>query len=172
MRAIYNLFLTFNATVFIIIVFLISHGYKIFSKLPYFVSFSTYILVVILITRISIFLTKFLSKDSIEGGINDITIETENFLPTYLGYFFVGLEVENFSTLMFVFLILFTFTFFSQTVYFNPMFLIFRYKFYHLTMENNSKILIISKRMLKDKNNVHFNNLRRINEYTFFDKEK
>lgn len=64
-------------------------------------------------------------------------IEVENannaFLPSYLGYFFVALSVTNFNTLILFSLFYLFFTFLSQTLYFNPLFLLFGYHFYNIS---------------------------------------
>ena len=110
------------------------------------------------------------SKDSIDiGKVKQIEQANNAFLPSYLGYFFVALSVSYFDTLVFVFLLLFVFTFLSQTLYFNPLFLIFRFHFYYLTTTNEIKIFIITKKELKDPLLTEFKDLRRINNFTFID---
>lgn len=69
------------------------------------------------------------------------------FLPSYLGYFFVALSINHFETLAFIFTILFLFTFYSQTLYFNPLFLLFGYHFYYLTTVNKTKVLMITEKI-------------------------
>ena len=64
---------------------------------------------------------------------------------------------------------LFVFTFLSQTLYFNPLFLIFRYHFYYLTTTNEIKIFVITRRILKAPKETEFEKLKRINDFTFID---
>jgi hypothetical protein len=71
-----------------------------------------------------------------------------------------------------VFLLLFVFTFLSQTLYFNPLFLIFGFQFYYLTTTNEIKLFIITKKELKDPKSTEFKKLRRINNFTFIDIEQ
>ena len=128
---------------------------------------------IIFLTFISLLIAKFLSKDNISlGTIKSIEQANNAFLPSYLGYFFVALSVPYVDTLIFVFAILFVFTFLSQTLYFNPLFLIFKYHFYYLTTTNEIKIFIITRRILKDPKNTEFEQLRRINDFTFIDLTK
>jgi hypothetical protein len=96
-------------------------------------------------------------------------LANNNFLPTYLGYFFVSLGVEDTSTLIVVFLIIYIFTFLSQTLYFNPIFLLFGYHFYFIKTSGNVKIFLITKKQLKTPGDDEFENLRRINNYTFIE---
>jgi hypothetical protein len=81
----------------------------------------------------------------------------------------VSLGVEDTSTLIVVFLIIYIFTFLSQTLYFNPIFLLFGYHFYFIKTSGNVKIFLITKKQLKTPGDDEFENLRRINNYTFIE---
>ena len=163
----FRLFLTFNATSLILVVYLVKtqkvlNGlHPSLANLPHFVSYIIYFAIPVLFTYLSLILSRGLSDDSIEAeaGISAITeIEQANnaYLPSYLGYFFVALSVPYCDTLIFVFAILFLFTFLSQTLYFNPLFLIFGYHFYYLTTHTNIKIFLITRKELKDPNKLNF----------------
>ena len=115
---------------------------------------------------------RLLSKDSIEGGICDIEEANNSYLPSYLGYFFVALGVSDNVTLLLVFIILFIFSFHSQTVYFNPLFLLWGYKFYYIKLQDGRKIFVVTKREIVVNEGIVFKNLRRINYFTFIDMEK
>lgn len=142
------------------------------SNLPKYISCLLYFLVVVICTGISIFLTRWLSEDQIGVG-NITTVETANdaFLPSYLGYFFVVLSAPNMDTFVYVFGLIFIFIFFSKISYFNPIFLIFGYKFFHLTDSSGLKIVVITKKELKIPSEVEFFKLKRINNYTFITTE-
>lgn len=180
----FRLFLTFNATSLILVVFLVKEEVTVnklspyLDSLPAFVSYILYFLVPVIFTFLSVLLAKGLGDDSIEkDGENNspiTAIEQANnaYLPSYLGYFFVALSVPFYDTLIFVFAILFIFTFLSQTLYFNPLFLFFGFHFYYLTTENNIKIFLITKRILKDPKELEFPELKRINDFTFIEIKK
>lgn len=165
----YRLFLTFNATSLMIVIFMIKQQFIIIQKAPNWISYLILILIPFFLTGISLLLTKFLSADSIEGKAKDIEQANNAYLPSYLGYFFVALSVPYTETLIFVFLILFVFTYFSQTLYFNPLFLLWGKHFYYVTTENNIKIFLITKKILIRTNDIQFESLKRINNYTFID---
>jgi hypothetical protein len=179
----FRLFLTFNATSLIIVVYLVKNQdslkklYPLSSALPDFVSYILYFLIPVLLTYLSLHMSRFLDNDSIEPDIvgkpviKEVEQANNAFLPSYLGYFFVALSVTYFDTLVFVFLLLFVFTFFSQTLYFNPLYLLFGYHFFYITTNTNVKIFIITKRKLKDPHNLSFPKLKRINDFTFIDRE-
>lgn len=155
-----------------------------FSFIPDFFSYTLYFFVPIILTWVSLLLAKLLAQDSLEkteridiGQAQPIkvskVIEVEQannaFLPSYLGYFFVALSIPYFETLVFIFMILFLFTFYSQTLYFNPLFLLFGYHFYYLTTVNKTKVFMITKKSLKNPNDINLPELRRINDFTFID---
>lgn len=179
----FRLFLTFNATSLILVVYLVKEQKVLNSlhcclaNLPHFVSYIIYFAIPVLLTFLSLLLSKRLTDDSIEAengvsAIKEIEQANNAYLPSYLGYFFVALSVPYCDTLIFVFGILFLFTFLSQTLYFNPLFLVFGYHFYYLTTANNIKIFLITKKKLKDPSKLNFPNLKRINDFTFIDKER
>lgn len=173
--------LTFNATALLVIIFLVQKGFtlqKIFEcfgvskwipSFPSFISYFSYVLVVLLLTKLSIWLSSKLGKDTFNSGdIISIEYANNSFLPSYLGYFFVALSIGNWETLIFVYILLFVFTFFSQALYFNPLFLVFRYNFYNLTTKNGATIFLISKDDFKKPKEIEIYTYR-INNYTFID---
>jgi len=121
-------------------------------------------------TIISFLIARHLPKDKLsKSAVCEIELANNNFLPTYLGYFFVSLGISDTPTLIVVFLMIYVFTYLSQTLYFNPIFLIFGYHFYFIKTINNVKIFLITRKNLKTPKEDNFENLRRINNYTFID---
>lgn len=130
-----------------------------------------YLLIPIFLTWLSIFLSSFLGKDSFEvGKIKTIEHANNSFLPSYLGYFFVALSVSNGETLLFVYGVLFVFTFLSQALYFNPLFLLFRFEFYNITTTNGASIFLISRHVYKVPSEINIDVAFRINNYTYIEK--
>ncbi len=174
----FRLFLAFNSTSLLLVVYWIKSGIilPIFPpcfSIPNYVSYLIYILGMLFLTGLSLLCSNLLGKDSInQGDIENIEYANDAFLPSYLGYFFVALDVPNIETLHFVYPMVFIFTFLSQTLYFNPIFLVFGYHFYNLTTANNVRIFIITKKKFKDPKTVGFPSLKRINDFTFIDNEK
>ncbi len=171
--------LAFNATSLLVIIFLVQHSItlkKIFPwleqfvwimSLPNYISYFIYMLITIIFTGVSIKLSSYLGKDEFKfGDIISIEYANNSFLPSYLGYFFVALSINNFETLAFVYIILFVFTFLSQALYFNPLFLIFGYNFYNITNEKGISFFLISRQNFKDPNQVALK-VNRINNYTY-----
>jgi hypothetical protein len=129
-----------------------------------------------LLTYISLLLSKELDDDSIqsvngESVINEVELANNAYLPSYLGYFFVALSIENCNTMIFVFSIIFLFTYLSQSLYFNPILLVLGYHFYYLTTITNIRIFIISRRNFKNPKTLYLLHLKRINNFTFIDQD-
>jgi hypothetical protein len=116
-------------------------------------------------------LSKYLGKDEFEAGsVETIEHANNSFLPSYLGYFFVALSVSDLQTLYFVYGILFAFTFMSQALYFNPIFLLFGYEFYNVRTKGGTSIFLISRERYKKPEDVSISAARRINDYTFIER--
>lgn len=172
MKYIYQLFLAFNSTWLIVVVYLIKEKYKFnfLDNYSIYYSWSIFILTPILLTALSFVIAAKLPEDTlIDESIHEIELANNNFLPTYLGYFFVSLGVNDVSTLVVVFAMIYVFTYISQTLYFNPIFLIFGYHFYFIKTNKNIKIFLITRKKIKTPKEDEFLNLKRINNYTFID---
>tara|TARA_R110002049_G_scaffold173750_2_gene340665 strand:- start:21929 stop:22474 length:546 start_codon:yes stop_codon:yes gene_type:complete len=176
----FRLLLTFNATSLLLIIFTVHKGvvlgdlfseYDWLLRLPNIASYLIYLLVPILLTWLSLLLSIFLGKDDFkQGEIKSIEHANNSFLPSYLGYFFVALSINNWETLWVVYTVLFTFTFLSQALYFNPLFLIFRYEFYNIKTKNGTAIFLISAHQYKSPGEVSIPKAYRINNYTFIER--
>jgi hypothetical protein len=179
---IFRLLLTLNATSLLIVVFLVQKGYSLgyfFSdflwvvQLPNFISYTLYILVPVIFTAWSVMLSVLLGKDEFSAGeISSIEYANNSFLPSYLGYFFVALSISGWDALFFVYGVLFVFTFLSQALYFNPLFLIFGYKFYNIKTTSGLSIFLISRVNYKKPLEVVIPKVYRINDYTFIERGK
>lgn len=174
----FRLFLALNATSLLLVIYAVKEGVLIWEGGCFYItrpaatifSFALYALVPILLTAVSIKISSFLGKDSFYSG-NVVEMEHANnsFLPSYLGYFFVALSIPNIETLVFVYGTLFIFTFLSQALYFNPLFLVFGYEFYNVKTKSGAHAFIISKKKYKIPNEIVIINARRINNYTFME---
>jgi hypothetical protein len=180
MNFVFRLLLTFNATSLLVIIFLVQKTLTLgvaFNKctflveLPNIISYGIYLSVPIFLTGFSIFLSRFLGKDEFDAG-KVIAIEHANnsFLPSYLGYFFVALSIGNWETLGFVYGVLFVFTFLSQALYFNPLFLLYGFEFYNIKTKNGAAIFLISRHKYKTPDEIVIDKAYRINNYTFIER--
>lgn len=180
----FRFLLTCNATSLLVIIFLVQKGYTLSHffgdtvwlgwtlMLPNAVSYLFYLLIPILSTGFSIWISKYLGRDAFKAGeVSSIEHANNSFLPSYLGYFFVALSIGNWETLWFVYGVLFVFTFLSQALYFNPLFLLFGYEFYNITTNNGTAIFLISRERYKNPEDIQIPMAYRINNYTFIERE-
>lgn len=134
-----------------------------------FFSCIVYIAVSVIMAYIGLLLLKSKPNDYLDKKIKKIDLQTNSFLPNYLGYFFVALSVPSDYAIVFVLFIILLFVIASNVHYFNPFFLLFGYKFYHVETSINTKIFVISKKNIRANNNNGFNQLKRINDFTFIE---
>ena len=143
---------------------------SLFAKLPNVVSYLIYFFAPVLLTGLSTLPVFSLAKEEFKkDGVASIEHANNSFLPSYLGYFFVALSVSNWETLGFVYAMLFVFTFLSQALYFNPLFLVFGYEFYNIKTKNGTAVFLISRQKYKKPSEVDIPIARRINNYTFME---
>lgn len=176
---IFKFCLTLNSLLLSLVVFLIKEGivinslYPYLSSLPDIISYILYLSVVLIFTGLSMRLINFLGTDTIDAGsISVIEPANDAFLPSYLGYFFVALSIPNIEVFLYVFGIIYIFIFYSRISYFNPIFFLFGFNFYYLVNNKNIKVLLITRKQIKEPKSAAFNNLKRINNYTFMDMER
>lgn len=176
----FRILLTFNATSLLLIVFLVQKGYDLtyffpgiedLQGLPRYLSYALYMAAPITLTGLSLWLGKLLGRDEFKKGqVSSIEHANNSFLPSYLGYFFVALSIGNWETLFFVYGVLFVFTYKSQALYFNPLFLLYGYDFYIITTSTGASIFLISKEKYKKPDDVVIQRAFRINNYTFLER--
>lgn len=169
MNFIYKLLLTINATSWMGIIYAIKEEWTI-CHLPVW-AFGLILLVIpIGLSAISLLLTKKFGEEKLSDCV-EVSLADGEFLPVYLGYFFVSVGVNEDLTMLVVFVIVFIFTFLSQTQYFNPIFLLLGYHYYHITTKNGTKIFVIKKGDVARKaSEISIENLRRINDTTFIER--
>lgn len=170
MNLLFKILLTTNATSWMLVVYWIKEGVTVW-QIPQWVFALILLCIPIVLSAISIWLAGFLGSDSL-NGCQEFSLADNEFLPTYLGYFFLSLGISDNVTLAYMYLIVFVFTFLSQTQYFNPIFLLFGYHYYHILTEHGTRVFMITKgKVLRNKNNISFENLKRINDSTYIQKK-
>ena len=148
MKYLYQLFLAFNSTWLIVVVYLIKEKYilNVLENFSIYYSWTIFVFIPIILTAFSFLIALKLPRDILRSNsVNEIELANNNFLPTYLGYFFVSLGIDDVSTLIVVFGIIYLFTYLSQTLYFNPIFLFFGYHFYFIKTASNVKLFLITR---------------------------
>ncbi len=166
---IFRLILTLNATSWMVVVFGIKESWTFGIFKSEIVSIGL-LLIPVILSLISIISFTFLSRDQIQN-CKECILADNDFLPIYLGYFFIALSINDSKTLCFIYAIIFIFTFLTQTQYFNPIFLLFGYHFYHVITIQGTKVFVIIKgRVIRNTQNIILKELRRINDTTYIGK--
>jgi len=102
--------------------------------------------------------------------VKSIRFAEKDYIPLYLSYFLIALEVPGLISVGLIALGLIYFIYKTKLYFFNPYFLIDGYHFYNVLSDKNIEITIISK-----KNNIkeikEFTNLYKLNEFTFLDEK-
>lgn len=172
MNFLLRLFLTFSSVSFFVIIYLIKNKIFLtnFWDIEYFpvIMSLIYLIIPFLLAFMALLLSKELSPSNIKT-IKSVEVSNNDFLANYLAFFFVALSVDDSLTFYIVFGITLVFTFVSRVSYFNPVFLILGYTFYYILIEDNIKIMLISKQNIKSPKNIKEIKVRRINDYTFIE---
>lgn len=166
----YKLLLTLNATSWMAIIYAIKEGWTI-GKLPNHLFGIILLIIPIILSWFSIVLSSFLGTESPVANCKEFNLADGEFLPIYLGYFFVSVGVSEHYTMVIVYLIVFVFTFLSQTQYYNPIYLLFGYHYYHVSTESGTRIFVIKKgAIIRNINDLNLNRLHRLNDSTFIER--
>lgn len=170
LNVMFRFILTANATSWMVVIYGIKEQWSLWV-LPDWGTGLALLLIPIVLSLLSIALSGFFGRDGMRS-CQECVLADHEFLPVYLGYFFVALSVNNCMTLCFVYAIVFVFTFLTQTQYFNPIFLLFGYHFYHITTEQGTKAFLIAKgKVIRNAKDVEFTDLRRINDTTYISRK-
>lgn len=166
MRLLFRFLLTLNATSWMIVIYALKNEWS-YKWMPTWVVALLLLCVPVILSASSILIASKLDGDSIHG-CSECSLADQEFLPIYLGYFFVSLSVPNDMAMLYLYVLIFVFTFVSQTQYFNPIFLLFGYHYYHVLTPYGTKIFIIARgRVIRNKSYMEFDDLRRINDTTY-----
>lgn len=166
MECLYRFVLTINATSWMVVVYGISNQWTIMGW-SCWVTGIFLLIIPIFLSLISLIVARGLGNDSL-SGCRECSLADNEFIPTYLGYFFVSLSVGDNVTMVFIYAIVFVFTWLSQTQYFNPLYLLFGYHYYHILTEQGTNIFVIARgTVIRSSRDVSFDSLKRVNDTTY-----
>lgn len=167
MNLVYRLILTFNSTFWTIVVYGIKSGWNFICNR--FVTAFVLILISVFLSWIIIVLSRWFlfSKDEFPE-CDSISLADNEFLPVYLSYFFVALSIPDDFSLVFVYMLVYVFSLLSQTHYFNPIFILFGYHYYHFKTVSGTDFFVISRgKVFRNLREINIEYLRRINDSTY-----
>ncbi|POO56717.1 hypothetical protein CTT39_08545 [Agrobacterium rosae] len=183
MNRLYKAFLILSSLMLTCAIYLIGQEHSIVSalfpwldeKAPFvsrLLSYLIYISVCIILSTVGFLILKRLPTEKMtRGTVSSVEIASDTHIPIYLAYFFVALSIDHATTFIVVFSIIFIFVNSSSLIRFDPLYSLAGFKLYGVMSSSNVKSYIISKRTLKNPTDVEFNDLRRINDFTFLDLE-
>lgn len=140
------------------------------THIPTVISFVIYLVLMIGFA----FLLRWASRmliptDMAEGAVKIIEPASDGMMITYFGLFFFALSVTNVQALVITFAILLVCVLISNVYMFNPIFSLILYRFYYVTFESGKKCLLLSHENYGYKDEVKFEKLRKLNEFTYID---
>lgn len=155
-----------------VISFCQSHNFslELYYKYKVYILAIAYFGIMVLLSSLIMVMVNSLSENENfkKGSIDDLEIATDNFLPSYLGYFFVALSIDDHTIFTVIFVFIFWFIKNSKQTHFNPVFIILGYKYYFIN-SGGVKSLVITKQNLRDPKEVELKKLKRINNYTYIE---
>ena len=180
----YRLIFVGKAFILLVSIFLINHGITIGKilnvcgvtcitiDLPDAISYAIYVVVPVFLTYLNHRrFTKLDHADIKEGNIKLIESASAIFLPTFFGYVFVGLSINNIPTLVFVYIALTILCYCAEIYLYNPIFHLLGYRFYFVTADKN-KVLVMTKKDIKLGEQIEFMKLGQVNDFTYIDIEE
>lgn len=139
--------------------------------LPNLISYIIYFVIPILLTYLNHRRFPKLDHANIKEE-NIIMIESASaiFLPTFFGYVFVGLSINNNMTLVVTYIALTVLCYCAEIYLYNPIFHLLGYRFYFVTADKN-KVLVMTKKDIKLGERTEFTKLGQVNDFTYIDIE-
>lgn len=167
-KIIHKLFFTLISTIWIVIIYGIDQKWNFLNQSIFLTDVCLIAMPFILIAFWIIITKAGCSSDNVSNCEN-IDEVNNDFLANYLGYFFIGIGLDNCHTLVCIYIIVFIFTFASQTQFFNPMLLLIGYKYYYITTDKGTKIMIISRQTYRNAKELQTENLKRLSDTAFIE---
>jgi len=134
----------------------------------WFYSIAGLLEVILFIKLLLICYTWVISSDTLK--IKSIKPAEQTYIPIYIGYFVIALGIPDFEAFIFLTIVLIASIIKTKVFFFNILMLFLGYNFYEVISEKGVNILLITKK--KDLKNISkFNELIRINNFTFLDIE-
>lgn len=163
MNFIYKLLLTFSQTSWMLSIYYVNNNITTTLERFCIITFP------LLLTAISLYMTRFLGRES-NINIKDFSIVDSNTsLPWTFIMFgcFVSLIINDLFVMIMIYLVIFSICYNLQSYYFNPFFIIFGYHYYYITTKQETKLLLIKRGKPIRHKDVILKDIRRINNTTF-----
>ena len=180
----YRLIFVGKAFLLLVSIYLINHSITIGQilkecgvtcisiDLPNVTSYMIYIVLPVLLTYLNHRTFPKLDHANIkEENINMVESASAIFLPTFFGYVFVGLSINNNLTLVIAYIVLTILCYYAEIYLYNPIFHLLGYRFYFVTADKN-KVLVMTKKDIKLGELIEFKTLGQVNDFSYIDIEE
>ena len=180
----YRLIFVGKAFLLLVSIYLINHSITIgqilnkcgitfiSSDLPNVISYIIYIVIPVLLTYLNHRrFSKLDPADIKKENINMVESASAVFLPTFFGYVFVGLSINNNITLVVTYIALTILCYCAEIYLYNPIYHLLGYRFYFVTAGKN-KVLVMTKKDIKLGEHIEFKRLGQVNDFTYIDIEE
>lgn len=149
----------------------IDHGQKYWLDFPNWISYVTYLLMIWLSTKLMLkWLPSLKDNTTIKSeNIDKMYPASESFLPIFFAYVFLGLSINNWTSLFCIYAALGIYCMCSEMYLYNPLFYVFGYRFYYIDMNSGTKILLMSKYKFQLGHKTDFIKVKRVNDFSYID---
>ena len=183
----YLLYMTICSTSFFVVIYLIKCKYTLIKidgheTMEQIANILVFILVPLLMSWLSIVLSKKRADDSIKKPTMSVRNASNTYLSVYLSYFFVALSIPQLQNgtnttygvdwivLMSIYCLICVFIVCSRSYYFNPLLYFFGYNFYNVVTHNGVHLFVITKKVVtKGQKKTTFPELKRITSVVYLD---
>lgn len=163
-RQILRVLMSFSSTSWMLVVYAIKTDLKLWG-LGEVLSSIALIAATVAVSLAVLSITKLMDNDDVEKS-REVSLADNEYLPVYLGYFFVSLSVDKNSTLIFVYVMILVLITMSDA-YFNPAFLLCGYHYYRVTTISGTEFFLICKSSVRNAGEIKNTKLKRINDRTY-----
>ena len=153
-----------------------------FEILEQIINIVIFIIVPLLMSWLSIVLSKQRADDSITRPTQSVRNASNTYLSVYLSYFFVALSIPELQSngqsglgvdwiiLLSLYCLICVFIVCSRSYYFNPLLYFFGYNFYNVVTHNGIHLFVITKNTItKGQREIVFPQLKRITSIVYLD---
>lgn len=171
MNIIYRGLMTLEACSWMLVVYTIKAGQPVLSICPWWLFAVILAVLSFILSALTVVkMPALLERETDLTKCRECRQADGDFLPIYLGFFFVALSIQGWTVMLIVFVIVCAFTFLANTQLFNPLLLVFGYHYYNIVTQNGSVAFVITRQQeLRNAEQIHLCHLRRISNTTYIE---
>ncbi len=170
-----KIFLSFGSFYLFLLFYFIANKIHLF-KVSEIINYAIYFFIGLIFSLLCLFAVKNKNQIDHQDKINSIRPLEFTYIPAYLGLVIISLGLKSITTniveVSFLSLIIYLIWVKLESVsFFNFYWLFFSYRFYEISTQMSSYLLISKRKDIKNKKSMKDLKLKRINNYTFIEVE-